>query len=156
MAEAVLETMLRRDRIVAAAALAVLAALAWSYLVWLAADMDMGGMDMTGFRMIPAGIGIMAPAVAPWHWFEFATVFAMWAVMMIGMMTPSAAPMILIYARVGRQAVAQVKPFAATGWFVAGYNEQFPRQRHDHGLACAGASVGPRRKPLGQRAVPLE
>jgi hypothetical protein len=29
--------------------------------------MDMGGMDMTGFRMIPAGIGIMAPAVAPWH-----------------------------------------------------------------------------------------
>jgi hypothetical protein len=43
-------------------------------------------MDMTGFRMIPAGIGIMASAVAPWHWFEFATVFAMWSVM-IRMMT---------------------------------------------------------------------
>jgi predicted metal-binding membrane protein len=50
--------------------------------------MDMGGMDMTSFRMIPAGIGIMASAVAPWHWFEFATVFAIWAVMMIGMMIP--------------------------------------------------------------------
>jgi hypothetical protein len=24
--------------------------------------MDTGGMDMTGFRMIPAGIGIMLPA----------------------------------------------------------------------------------------------
>ena len=42
-------------------------------------------------------------------------------VMMAGMMTPSAAPMILIYARVGRQASAQGKPFAATGWFAAGY-----------------------------------
>ena len=34
---------------------------------------------------------------------EFAFVFAMWAVMMVGMMTPSATPMILIYARVGRR-----------------------------------------------------
>jgi predicted metal-binding membrane protein len=121
MTDAVLEVVLRRDRIVVVIALVVLTALAWGYVLWLAADMDMGGMDMTGFRMIPAGIGIMAPAVAPWHWFEFATVFAMWAVMMVGMMTPSAAPMILIYARVGRQAAAQGKPFAATGWFVAGY-----------------------------------
>lgn len=37
------------------------------------------------------------------------------------MMTPSAAPMTLIFARVGRTAVAAGKPFAATGWFVAGY-----------------------------------
>jgi predicted metal-binding membrane protein len=49
--------------------------------------MDMGGTDMTGFRIA----------------IEFAYVFAMWAVMMIGMMAPSAAPMILMYARVGRQ-----------------------------------------------------
>ena len=47
--------------------------------------------------------------------------FAMWAVMMVGMMTPSAAPMILLYARVGRQAATQGKPFAATGWFAGGY-----------------------------------
>jgi predicted metal-binding membrane protein len=119
MAEAVLETMLRRDRIVAAAALAVLAALAWSYLLWLAADMDMDGMDMTGFRMIPAGIGIMAPAHAPWREIEFAFVFAMWTVMMVGMMTPSAAPMILMYARAGRQTTGA--PVAAAGWFAAGY-----------------------------------
>jgi predicted metal-binding membrane protein len=31
---------LRRDRIIAALALAVLAALAWSYLLWLAGDMS--------------------------------------------------------------------------------------------------------------------
>ena len=45
----------------------------------------------------------------------------MWIVMMVGMMTPSVAPMILIYARVGRQAAQQGKPFAASGWFAAGY-----------------------------------
>jgi predicted metal-binding membrane protein len=63
----------------------------------------------------------MAPALAPWSVMEFALGFAMWAVMMVGMMTPSAAPMILIYARVGRQAAIADKPFAATGWFAAGY-----------------------------------
>ena len=113
--------LLRRDRVIVAVALAVLTALAWTYILWLAADMGMGGMDMTGFRMVPAGIGLMAPAPAPWQPIEFAYVFAMWAVMMVGMMTPSAAPMVLIYARVGRQASAQGKPFAPTGWFVAGY-----------------------------------
>lgn len=46
---------------------------------------------------------------------------AMWFIMMIGMMTPSAAPMILIYARVGRQAAVQGKPYAASAWFAAGY-----------------------------------
>jgi predicted metal-binding membrane protein len=45
----------------------------------------------------------------------------MWVLMMIGMMTSSVAPMILIYARVGRQAATQDKPFAASGWFAAGY-----------------------------------
>jgi predicted metal-binding membrane protein len=90
-------------------------------VLWLANDMDMGGMDMTGFRMIPAGIGIMLPANEPWRAVEFAYVFVMWAVMMVGMMAPSAAPMILMYARVGRQGRAEGKPFAATGWFTTGY-----------------------------------
>src|SRR5262249_40494287 len=37
------------------------------------------------------------------------------------MMAPSAAPMILMYARVGRRAAAEGTPFAATGWFAGGY-----------------------------------
>jgi predicted metal-binding membrane protein len=116
-----LEAVLRRDRLIVAGALAAIAVMAWAYVLWLAADMDMGGMDMTGFRMIPAGIGIMAPANAPWKTIEFAFVFVMWAVMMVGMMAPSAAPMILIYARVGREGKVEGKPLAATGWFAAGY-----------------------------------
>jgi predicted metal-binding membrane protein len=116
-----LEAVLRRDRLVVAAAVGVIVALAWGYVLWLATDTDMGGMDMTGFRMIPAGMGIMAPANAPWRAIEFAFVFAMWAVMMVGMMAPSATPMILMYARVGRQGKVAGKPLAATGWFASGY-----------------------------------
>jgi predicted metal-binding membrane protein len=112
---------LRRDRIVVILALTLLTALAWSYLLWLSADMDMGGMDMTGFRMIPFGAGLMMPAHMPWRPMEFAFVFAMWIVMMVAMMTPSAAPMILTYARIGRQIEAQGRPLAATVWFGIGY-----------------------------------
>ncbi|WP_316165011.1 MULTISPECIES: DUF2182 domain-containing protein [unclassified Bradyrhizobium] len=121
MTGSALEAVLRRDRWIVGGAIAIMVALSWAYVLWLANDMNMGGMDMTGFRMIPAGIGIMLPAGEPWRAIEFAYVFLMWAVMMVGMMAPSAAPMILMYARVGRQGRAQGQPFAATGWFAAGY-----------------------------------
>ncbi len=121
MADGTLEGVLRRDRLIVAIALGLIVALAWAYVLWLAADMDMGGMNMSGFRMVPAGMGIMAPAAAPWSAVEFVLVFVMWAVMMVGMMAPSAAPMILLYARVGRQGRIAGKPLAATGWFAAGY-----------------------------------
>jgi predicted metal-binding membrane protein len=120
MTESTLDRVLRRDRMVVAAALALLSATAWAYTLRLADSMRMGGMDMTGYRMIP-GLDLMVPAIEPWGGVEVGFVFVMWAVMMIGMMTPSAAPMILLYARVGRQAAAQSKPFAATAWFAGGY-----------------------------------
>jgi predicted metal-binding membrane protein len=87
---------LRRDRIVVVLALIVLSALAWSYLLWLSADMGMGGMDMSDFGMIPSGMGLMVPAHTPWFAIEFAFVFVMWTVMMVAMMVPSALPMILM------------------------------------------------------------
>jgi predicted metal-binding membrane protein len=112
---------LRHDRNVVVLALTLLTALAWSYLLWLSADMSMGGMDMGDFRMLPSGMGLMVPAHTPWLAMEFGYVFVMWTVMMVGMMTPSAVPMILMYARAGRQTEAQGTPFAATTWFTAGY-----------------------------------
>ncbi|HXF89292.1 MAG TPA: DUF2182 domain-containing protein [Xanthobacteraceae bacterium] len=120
MIETALDRVLRRDRVVVTAALILLASTAWAYTVWLADSMRMGGMDMTGYRMIP-GLDLMVPAIEPWGVVEAGFVFIMWTVMMIGMMTPSAAPMILLYARVGRQAAAQDKPFVPTAWFAAGY-----------------------------------
>ena len=112
---------LRRDRVVIVLAVALLTAFAWSYLLWLSADMHMGGINMTGLQMIPSGIGLMMPADMPWRALEFALVFAMWIVMMVGMTTPSAAPMFLMYARVGRQTEPHGKSLRATVWFAAGY-----------------------------------
>lgn len=116
-----LETVIRRDRVIVGGALAIVTALAWADLVWLANDMWMGGMDMAGFRMIPAGQGWMMPAREAWQPIEFGAVFVMWIVMMIGMMTPSIAPMILVYARIERQAASEGRPLAASGWFAFGY-----------------------------------
>jgi predicted metal-binding membrane protein len=62
----------RRESIIVSLALAFLTALAWRYLLWLSADMDMGGMDMSGFRMVPTGMGVMRSVHTPWPATEFA------------------------------------------------------------------------------------
>jgi len=111
------ESVLRRDRQAVLAALFLLTALAWGYVLWLTRNMGMPGGTISGMDMGMA----MAPEIRPWSVTDSLFSFLMWAVMMAGMMTPSAAPMILLYARVGRQAQAQEKPFAATGWFAGGY-----------------------------------
>src|SRR5438093_1561635 len=120
MTQGSLEIVLRRDRLVVAAALVVLAAFAWAYVLWLAAGMSMPAGDGTATNVSGMG-GMLAPVLKPWTVAEFVSVLITWAVMMVGMMTPSAAPMILIYARVGQQAALQDRPFAATGWFAAVY-----------------------------------
>ena len=111
-----LERAVRSDRMVVLAALAAVTVLAWAYVLRLAAGMDAAGPDMA----MP-GMQMMAPAIAPWTAADFALMWAMWAVMMVGMMLPSVAPMVLIYAGVARKALGQGKPFASTGWFVGGY-----------------------------------
>jgi predicted metal-binding membrane protein len=84
--------------------------------------MSMGGMDMTGFRMVVnAASMIMKPGMESWSANEFVFTLGMWTIMMIGMMVPSAAPIILLFARVGRQAAVDRKPFASTSWFAGGY-----------------------------------
>jgi predicted metal-binding membrane protein len=115
-----LESVLRRDRAVVLVSLAVLAALAWAYILWLAHDMAMPDSGASGMAGMP-GMDMAAPSVSPWSATEFALAFAMWAVMMIGMMAPSAAPIALLYARIARQAEAQGHVFASTAWTVAGY-----------------------------------
>jgi len=122
--DAGLATLLRRDRLAVAAALIVVTLLAWAYLLWLSAQMAADGMtamaDMPGMDM-SAMAGAMAPSIRAWAPADFAFMFAMWAVMMVGMMTPSVAPMLLLYAGVGRKAAESGTPFASTGWFFAGY-----------------------------------
>jgi predicted metal-binding membrane protein len=116
---------LRRDRAVVVAALLILAGLAWAYVVWLAQGMampephaaEMPGMDMPDMD----GMDVAAPRISVWSPAELTLTFAMWAVMMVGMMAPSAAPIALLYARIARQANAQGHVFASTAWVVLGY-----------------------------------
>jgi predicted metal-binding membrane protein len=109
-----LEGLLRRDRIVMVAALLVVIALSWSW-VTLGAGMEMSALEMT--RM--SRDMMMAPAV--WTPAYAALMFSMWWVMMVAMMLPSAAPMLLIFARISRREREARRPWASTGTFAAGY-----------------------------------
>ena len=101
---------LRRQRAVILAALAPIAALAWLYLFLAAADMTaaMAGMDRT--MVIP-----------PRGSTELLLLFAMWWVMMVGMMLPSVAPVILTFATVNRNRAARGEPYVPSALFTAGY-----------------------------------
>src|SRR5260370_38544982 len=120
MAEGWVGIRLRGGRGGVAGAVAVLTALAWAYVLWLAFGMRMPATEANGMPMGDMG-AMLAPSPRPWSVAEFLFVLTMWAVMMVGMMTPAAAPMILIYARVARQAALQGHPFAPTGCFASGY-----------------------------------
>ena len=98
---------LRRDRAVAMAGLAGVAVLAWMYVIRMAdmpahAAMAMPGMDDGG----RAGL---------------AWLVGMWAVMMIAMMLPSAAPTILLFATVSRRRRLQGVPGTSVAIFTLGY-----------------------------------
>ncbi len=90
-----------RPTLITLAALAALVALAWVYLV--AAPMPMpatsGGLRTSHYALVT---------------------FAMWFVMMVGMMTPSVAPTVLLFDRVNRRGRPGA-PAIRTTCFLAGY-----------------------------------
>ncbi len=100
-----LEAVLRQDRGIVLAGVAGVAALAWAYTVYLA--WDIRGMAM--------------PLTQSWGAVDLALMFIMWAVMMVAMMVPTAAPMILVFAKVNRTRREQQRPFIPTGIFLGGY-----------------------------------
>ncbi len=109
-----LEALVRRDRAVTLAGLAAVTALAWA---WMLAG---AGMDMGGGKSMGMGADMVAARMA-WTPAYAAVIFFMWWVMMAAMMLPSAAPAILLFARISRQRRAQAQPFAPAGAFAAGY-----------------------------------
>jgi predicted metal-binding membrane protein len=112
---AALEAVLRRDRLVILGALAAIAALCWAYLIWLSAAPSMAAHTEHG------SMAMTSAEFSRWSPVQLLAMFLMWAVMMVGMMTPAAAPMILIYARVARQAWSRGTPFASSAWFALAY-----------------------------------
>jgi predicted metal-binding membrane protein len=99
-----------RPRIAVATGLVGAVAIAWLYLVPLSRDMY-GAMSGPSAWMMRTD----------WDARYFALMFWMWAVMMIGMMLPSAAPAILLFARVLQGSPHADAPVARSYAFASGY-----------------------------------
>lgn len=106
--DSALRRLLLRDHIPIATALAGITIISWAYLFLLAHQMKMM-MDGMGMKFMP------------WSVTDFVLMFLMWWVMMIGMMTPSAAPMILIFDKINKGKRRRNQSFVPTAVFVAGY-----------------------------------
>ena len=100
-AAAALESLVTRDRRVTGVALCAVTVVAWIDLAFMARDM--GALGTT----------------VDWSPGYFAAMFAMWAIMMLGMMIPSAAPAILLVSALRRHSHAG--GLGATALFTAGY-----------------------------------
>lgn len=102
-----LEKVLRHDRLIVVVGLAAAVALAWAYLAAGAGiDMSMAGMEMEPM---------------PWSALDAAVMFAMWWVMMIAMMVPSASPMVLLFTALKRKQRTSVSPAWEGSVFLGGY-----------------------------------
>ena len=102
-----LAALLRHDRAVVVSSLVLTTIVAWAYLL-LGAGMNMAAMK-------PGGMAMPGMAMSGWTIGHAALVFIMWAVMMVAMMLPSAAPTILLVAALARQRIG-----SGGGGFVAG------------------------------------
>ncbi len=101
MSDSPLRILLQNDRRVTLGSLLALTLLSWWYLL----DTDMMSMMITGEWTAPDWPGM----------------FLMWAIMMIGMMLPSAAPMILMYGVISPGRQAGINQELASHAFMLGY-----------------------------------
>src|ERR1700760_1890089 len=102
-----LEKMLRQGRAIVVLGAAVISMLGWAYLFyegWAMQHMDLVAMAM--------------PSTGAWSLMDLLLVFAMWAVMMVAMMVPSATPMLLTFATITRSRRAKGKAFVPVWVFL--------------------------------------
>lgn len=110
-----LPALLKRDRLIIGGAIAITAALAWSYTAYEARRMNGSGVCAC------MGMKMGGPDLAAWSAGSLLPLFLMWAVMMVAMMLPSAAPMLLTFAAVARNRRRSQRPFVPVTVFAAGY-----------------------------------
>ena len=89
----------------------MIAAAAWIYTARLAWEMD----------HMESASDMFMPHAGPWSLTEFWLLFVMWAVMMVAMMLPSAAPLILLFAAASRNRQSGAQHYLATSSFLSGY-----------------------------------
>jgi len=113
-----LEAILRRDRAVVVVTLVAVITIAWIWIL-LGAGTGMSTWDMALGWGAPGMANVMVPAV--WTLGYAGLMFVMWWAMMAAMMLPSAAPILLLFARINRNQKAGGRPFIPAGIFAAGY-----------------------------------
>src|SRR5687768_7703525 len=91
-AKSPVELLLQRDRLWVALGLVTAIGLARAYLLREAAAMNATAAE----ARTHAAMGMAAMTMRTWGVSDWFALFAMWAVMMAGMMLPSAAPVILL------------------------------------------------------------
>jgi len=112
------ETAAQKPQVATAAALVVTVAAAWIYLI--SGPMPGSMSDMSGMGGM-AGMQATATSLATWGPREALLLFAMWAVMMVAMMLPSAAPMILLFSRISATRSARSERNTPVIFFATGY-----------------------------------
>jgi predicted metal-binding membrane protein len=112
-ADSIITRIVARERWIIGGALALIATLAWIWL-WRAGAAMQATAAMAGM----AGMDMGAPPGSAGY---FASASVMWLLMMTAMMLPSAAPMILTYARLARGMTAQGGVLAPTSIFAGVY-----------------------------------
>jgi predicted metal-binding membrane protein len=122
-----MEGALRRDRWIVLGGLAAMTLLSWLYIA-SGAGTGMSVWDLASASLFPhrlaAAMEGMDMQPGPWPPGYWIIMLTMWWIMMIAMMIPSAAPMILLYARATRHAQANGRlPQGAmpTAVFAGGY-----------------------------------
>jgi predicted metal-binding membrane protein len=118
MTETDIEVLFKREGAIVLAALLLLTLLAW-LAVLAGAGTGMDPVAMSGW-LLPSA----APPAFGWTLAYWLIAFFMWTVMMVAMMLPSASPMVLLYARVMRQAKSREdsqSAAAAIAAFAGGY-----------------------------------
>jgi predicted metal-binding membrane protein len=111
---------LRRDSRLLALALVAITALAWAYLVAIAVAMH-AQHTVSQVMTMSSEAKAAKSAAMTWSKGDFLEAFVMWSVMMVAMMTPTAAPTFLTYSRYGRLKTSRQGTLSATAWFVVGY-----------------------------------
>jgi len=105
-------TLPRRERLILTSGLVLLAAVAWTYMLY--DHWRMHSMPMSEMWMPPTGSLSWAAA-------DFWFTFVMWSVMMVAMMVPTAVPMITMYAVVAKNQAAANDAYARISLFILGY-----------------------------------
>lgn len=105
---------IRRDRVIITSCIVLITALAWAYLVHLDNQMSSSAVPETMMATMRMAID------APWGARDVFFTFLMWAVMMIGMMSATAAPVLLLFSgmhtRKGERGIPVAVPLFALGY----------------------------------------